>query len=158
MWESIVDSNARFRYSYTGSGWSVRSIDPEKAEPKRDARRTPRLAVVFGAFALVCVVAGSVIFARRAPQLEQPPSVATANRPDFIVSSPVIPANKVGSIPGLAAPAPATPETKIRRGLPPAAGTDRGRRASELRGHIDGRRCLPSPAGQGHSAGGPAPS
>jgi hypothetical protein len=112
MWESIVDSNARFRYSYTGSGWSVRSIDPEKAEPKRDARRTPRLAVVFGAFAVVCVVAGSVIFARRAPQLEQPPSVATANRPDFIVSSPVIPANKVGSIPGLAAPAPATPETR----------------------------------------------
>jgi hypothetical protein len=112
MWESIVDSNVRFRYSYTGSGWSVRSIDPEKAEPKRDARRTRRFAVVSGAFALVCVVAGSVIFARRAPQPEQPPSVETASRPDFIVSSPVIPANKVGSIPGLTAPAPATPETR----------------------------------------------
>jgi hypothetical protein len=111
MWERIVGSNIRFRYSYSGSGWSVRSIDPENAEPKRDARRTRRFALVFGAFALVCVVVGSTIFARRAPQLEQP-SVATASGRDFVVSSPIIPANKVGSIPGLAPPAPATPEMK----------------------------------------------
>ena len=106
-----MSSNIRFRYSYSGSGWSVRSIDPENAEPKRDARRTRRFALVFGAFALVCVVVGSTIFARRAPQLE-PPSVATASHRDFVVSSPIIPANKVGSIPGLAPPAPATPGTK----------------------------------------------
>src|SRR5512132_3718133 len=139
MWESIVGSNIRFRYSYSGSGWSVRSIDPENAEPKRDARRTRRFALVFGAFALVCVVVGSTIFARRAPQLEQP-SVATASGRDFVVSSPIIPATQVGSIPGLAPPAPATPEMNesadASRAQPGTAIPRTVQRPRELRGQV----------------------
>jgi hypothetical protein len=106
-----VGSNIRFRYSYSGSGWSVRLVDPAKTEPKRDARRIRPFALVVGASALVCVVAGFAILSQRAPQLDQP-AVAKANRENFIVPSPVIPADMVGSIPGMALVAPATPEPK----------------------------------------------
>jgi Protein of unknown function (DUF2914) len=104
-----VGSNARFRYSYSGSGWSVRLVDPAKTEPKRDARQIRPFALVVGACALVCIVAGFAILSQRAPQLDQPPA-AKASREDFIVPSPVIPADMVGSIPGMALVAPATPE------------------------------------------------
>ena len=106
-----MGSNVRFRYSYSGSGWSVRLIDPVKTEPKRDVRRTRRLALVLGASALVCVFVGLTIFSRRAPQPEQP-SVVKESPQDFTVSSPVVPTDMVGSIPGLALLAPAAPEPK----------------------------------------------
>jgi hypothetical protein len=106
-----VGSNIRFRYSYSGSGWSVRLIDPAKTEPKRNARRLRPFALVLGASALVCIVAGFVILSQRPTQPDQA-AVEKASREDFAVPSPLIPADMVGSIPGIAPAGPATPEPK----------------------------------------------
>jgi hypothetical protein len=104
-----VGSNIRFRYSYSGSGWSVRLIDPAKTEPKRDARRLRPLAVVLGASALVCIVAGFAILSQRLTRTDQT-AVEKVSREEFIVPSPVMPADMVGSIPGIAPTATVTPE------------------------------------------------
>jgi len=154
-----VGSNIRFRYSYSGSGWSVRLVDPTKTEPKRDARRTRRLALVLGASALVCVVAGLAIFSRRAPQLEQP-SVAKGSDQDLIVPPPVIPADMVGSIPGLARLAPVTPEpqasAEFSRPEPqPTGETVHPSSREDTDGEI---RCRPSPARRCNPPGGPTSS
>ena len=104
-----MGSNMRFRYSYSGSGWSVRLVDPVKAEPKRTVRHARRLALILGATALVCVFVGVTLFSQRAPQ-PQPASVVNESRQDIVNSPPVIPADRVGSIPGLALLAPVVPE------------------------------------------------
>lgn len=104
-----MGSNIRFRYSYSGSGWSVRLIDPAKTEPKRDARRLRPLAVVLGASALVCIVAGFAILSQRLTRTDEA-AVEKASREEFIVPSPVMPADMVGSIPGMAPTATVRPE------------------------------------------------
>jgi Putative peptidoglycan binding domain len=79
-------SNIRVRYSYSGAGWSVRTIDPAKTEPKKDSRRVRPFASALGGAAIICILAGVAGFSQRAPQPEGRP----LGREDFAFSSPGI--------------------------------------------------------------------
>jgi Protein of unknown function (DUF2914) len=56
----VGSTGTRVRYSYSGSGWSMRTIDPVSSEPNRGARRLRPLALSIGA-AIVCVAIGLVV-------------------------------------------------------------------------------------------------
>ena len=88
-------SNIRVRYSYSGAGWSVRTIDPAKTEPKKDSRRVRPLASALGGAAIVCILASVAGFSQRAPQPEGRP----LGREDF-ATSPGIQTEAIGSIQG----------------------------------------------------------
>jgi DUF2914 family protein len=56
----VASSGTRVRYSYSGSGWSMQTIDPASSEPKRDARRLRPVALSVGA-AVVCIAISLII-------------------------------------------------------------------------------------------------
>ena len=104
---TVNDGNIRVRYSYSGAGWSVRTINPAKTEPKKDSRRVRPFALVLGGAGIVCILAGVAVFSQRAPQLQGRP----LGREDFASTSaePIV----VSPIPAPVAPvepsAPAAP-------------------------------------------------
>ena len=70
-------TGTRVRYSYSGSGWSMRTIDPVSSEPNRGARRLRPLALSIGA-AIVCVaISLAILFL----QLRQPDRAAGVASP-----------------------------------------------------------------------------
>jgi Protein of unknown function (DUF2914) len=131
MWEKILGSDIRVRYSYSGSGWSVQTINPGKTEPKRTVRRLRPFVLVSGAFVLLCLAAGFAILSQRAPKPDQS-AAATLSREDIAVPSPVVPPSTVGSIPGLVAvpPAPPEPETATEFSTPEPQPTEEAARSS----------------------------
>lgn len=54
------NTGTRVRYSYSGSGWSMRTIDPVSSESNRGARRLRPLALSIGA-AIVCAAISLII-------------------------------------------------------------------------------------------------
>jgi type IV secretory pathway VirB10-like protein len=119
MWEKIVGSDIRVRYSYSGSGWSVQTINPDKTEPKRTVRRSRPFVLVSGAFILLCLAAGFAILSQRAPKPDQS-AAGAPSREDIAAPSSVVPPETVGSIPGLVSvpPAPPEPETATEFSTP----------------------------------------
>ena len=104
------NSSIRIRHSYSGSGWSVRTIGPEKAEPKKESRRLRPFAWVLGGAIIVSILGGGgvAILSQRAPQPDRPESRPLSHG-EFGLSSPGIQTEATGSIeePIVVSPIPA---------------------------------------------------
>ena len=102
------NSSIRIRHSYSGSGWSVRTIGPEKAEPKKESRRLRPFAWVLGGAITVSILGGVAILSQLALQPDRPES-RPFSREEFGLSSPAIQTEATGSIeePIVVSPIPA---------------------------------------------------
>ena len=113
---NVGNISMRVRHSYSGSGWSVRTVGPEKAEPKKGSRRLRPFAWVLGGAIIVSILGGVAILSQRAPQPDRSES-RPFSREEFGLSSPGIQSIEepivVSPIPAPVAPvelsAPATP-------------------------------------------------
>jgi hypothetical protein len=87
---TVNDGNIRVRYSSSGAGWPVRTINPAKTEPKKDSRRVRPFALVLGGAAIVCILAGVAVFSQRAPQLFSSANQLGTEHPTRLYKSRVI--------------------------------------------------------------------
>ena len=105
---NVGNISIRVRHSYSGSGWSVRTVGPEKAEPKKESRRLRPFAWVLGGAIIVSILGGVAILSQRAPQPHRSES-RPFSREEFGLSSPGIQTEATGSIeePIVVSPIPA---------------------------------------------------
>ena len=83
-------TGTRVRYSYSGSGWSMRTIDPVSSEPKMSARRLRPLALGIGAV-IVCVVISLVILFLLSRQPDRPAGVTSRGEAPAVQLSAIVP-------------------------------------------------------------------
>jgi Protein of unknown function (DUF2914) len=102
----VGSSDIRVRYSYSGSGWSMRTIDPATGEPRREARRLRPIAWSIGAV-LVCIVISLAIFFLLSRQPERVAGVASRGEPPAL-QPPAAKPETVASARDLVAPNPVT--------------------------------------------------
>jgi hypothetical protein len=105
---NVGNISMRVRHSYSGSGWSVRTVGPEKAEPKKESRRLRPFAWVLGGAIIVSILGGVAVLSQRAPQPDRSES-RSFSREEFGLSSPGIQTEATGSIeePIVVSPIPA---------------------------------------------------
>lgn len=89
----MASSGTRVRYSYSGSGWSMQTIESASIEPKRDARRLRPVALSVGA-AVVCIAISLTVVLLVVRQPERTASVVSGSdapaAPSLAVQTPSI--------------------------------------------------------------------
>lgn len=148
MWEEIVaSSGTRVRYSYSGSGWSMQTIQPASIEPKRDARRLRPVALSVGA-AVVCIAISLIVVLLLVRQPERTTGVVSGSEapavPSLAAQSPSIVPEAVA--PGRERLAPATV-------APPVTALDS---EPDDQGSIP--QSMPYPSGEAGEVASPPPS
>ena len=84
------NTGTRVRYSYSGSGWSMRTIDPVSSESNRGARRLRPLALSIGA-AIVCAAISLIILFLLLRQPDRAAGVASRGEAPAVQLPAIVP-------------------------------------------------------------------